>query len=127
MGRQAFVSSLERRSPGVAVLDASSTTVLGNLADGAEVEILGWVPKGLATRYHVRSVADGIDGWIGVSNLRATRKKPVPGAAATKVSPPVSIPPRMPHFDVPEPEAASPAPEPKTRAKGRTRPIAKKK
>ena len=105
VGRQAFVNSQGARNRPVILLDAASASTLGNMEDGTEVEILGWVPKGMATRYHVRSVKDGIDGWLGVSNLRATRSRPGPGGEAAKQSAPVSIPPRMPESSIP------PAPE----------------
>jgi hypothetical protein len=44
------------------------------LADGTEVEILAWRPRGAGdTRYCVRSTRDGLEGWLAVDNLRSTQ------------------------------------------------------
>jgi len=42
------------------------------LADGIEVEVLAWRPRGARdTRYRVRA-ADGADGWLPADNLRTS-------------------------------------------------------
>jgi hypothetical protein len=44
------------------------------LADGTEVEILAWRPRGFGdTRYRVRSTRNGLEGWLAVDNLRSTQ------------------------------------------------------
>lgn len=95
VGRQAFVDSQGQREH-VSLVDEKGTAVVGSLADGTEVEILAWIPRGMATRYCVRSTKERLVGWLGASSLRSTLK---PGGAETpgkKPAPPVSIPPQMP-------------------------------
>jgi hypothetical protein len=55
----------------VALMDEAGGTVLGDLAAGAEVEILGWRPSGSrGVRYQVRATQGGLEGWLGVASLR---------------------------------------------------------
>jgi hypothetical protein len=88
VGRQAFVSAADGS---VTLLDEKAKAVVGALDDGAEVEILGWIPRGAATRYQVRSTKGLVVGWLGAAELRATRTLAVPGSPAAP-SVPVSIP-----------------------------------
>jgi hypothetical protein len=74
VGRRVFVNS-NSRSAGddrVALTDEAGTTVRGTLADGAEVEILAWRPRGATgPRYRVHS-EDGREGWLPADNLRVS-------------------------------------------------------
>ena len=58
---------------------------MANLIDGAEVEIVAWVPRGSATRYLVRATHTEVSGWLGAASLRTTRA-PRSAEAATKPS-----------------------------------------
>src|SRR5438128_1056016 len=68
----------------VPLTDYAGTNALATLADGNEVEILAWRPGGSGTRYRVRSAPDGLEGWLGVGNLRSARSavSPAPTAPA---------------------------------------------
>src|SRR5262249_58845287 len=47
-----------------------------DLADGTEVEILAWRPRGFhGTRYRVRATRDGLEGWLAVDNLRSEERR----------------------------------------------------
>src|SRR5213078_1676580 len=53
------------------------TTPLATLPHGAEVEILGWQPRGASgTRYSIRSSESGVEGWVGGDSLRAPAPPP---------------------------------------------------
>jgi len=70
VGMRAFVRDTSGK--GLVVLsDVSGKVALGHLADGAEVEILAWIPRRAATLYRVQSTQDGAGGWLGVAHLRA--------------------------------------------------------
>jgi hypothetical protein len=65
----------------VTLTDAAGADALTRLADGTEVEILAWRPRGSdGTRYCVRATHNGLVGWLPVDNLRNTRAA-VPVAA----------------------------------------------
>lgn len=96
VGGRAFVNDLGGRENRVSLLDEKGTVVLGSLVDGAEVEILGWLPRGTATRYHVRSTRNGLAGWLGAGYLRSTRGRRSPEAPTGDAIAPVWIPPRLP-------------------------------
>ncbi|MGH7818478.1 MAG: hypothetical protein ACREQ9_01775 [Candidatus Binatia bacterium] len=93
VGRQAFVEGQGSRER-VPLLDEKGAAVLGALTDGAEVEILAWIPRGIATRYCVRSTKEGLVGWVGAASLRPSRTHGTTEGA--RKQPPVSIPPQMP-------------------------------
>lgn len=83
VGQRAFVSGVTTERGSVVLTDASSTTAVGRLDDGAEVEITEWVPRGPATRYRVRSKAGDIVGWLAATSLRsAPASGPTPSAPA---------------------------------------------
>ncbi len=73
VGRRAFVR--DSTGKGLVVLrDATGKVALGHLADGAEVEILAWIPRRAATLYRVQSTDGGVEGWLGVANLGTSSK-----------------------------------------------------
>jgi len=85
VGRRVYVACVGERLAHVALTDDGGADARTVLADGTEVEILAWRPRGSrGTRYRVRATRDGREGWLAVDNLRGT-----PSAA----SPPVTAPP----------------------------------
>lgn len=81
VGRRVLVARSEDGPPHVALTDDLGTIALASLADGHEVEILAWRPRGAATRYRVRSTGDGLEGWLGVENLRGKAPVVLPSPA----------------------------------------------
>lgn len=73
VGRRVYVARSEEGPRAVALTDDAGANALGTLRDGHEVEILAWRPLGSGTRYRVRSMRNGLEGWVGVGNLRRTR------------------------------------------------------
>jgi hypothetical protein len=74
VGRRVYVASPEDRPTHVALTDDAGADSRTRLADGAEVEILAWLPRGSGdTRYRVRSTRNGLEGWLAVDNLRGTQ------------------------------------------------------
>jgi hypothetical protein len=72
VGRRVHVACAAGRSEG-ATLTAADDQPLAILRDGAEVAIVGWRPGWSGgTRYGVRVTASGLEGWLGVGNLRGT-------------------------------------------------------
>jgi hypothetical protein len=68
---------------GVALTDDAGRSVVGTLADGDEVEIIAWRPRGArGTLYRVRSTGGGgTEGWINADGLRV-RPQPAPAPVA---------------------------------------------
>ena len=83
VGRRVYVACPDASRAPVPLMDDAGTSALTTLADGAEVEILAWRPRGSdGTRYCVRSTCNGVMGWLPVDNLRNTRTAaPVPAEA----------------------------------------------
>jgi hypothetical protein len=82
VGRRVFVNASSRGASGdrVALMDEAGTTICGTLADGAEVEILAWRPRGATgPRYRVHS-EDGRDGWLPAENLRVSLTRVIEAA-----------------------------------------------
>jgi hypothetical protein len=74
VGRRVYVASSGGRLAHVALTDDAGADARTHLADGAEVEILAWRPRGFGdTRYRVRSTHNGLEGWLAVDNLRGTQ------------------------------------------------------
>jgi hypothetical protein len=74
VGRRVYVASSGDRPAHVALTDDAGADARTRLADGAEVEILAWRPRGSGgTRYRVRSTRNGLEGWLAVDNLRSTQ------------------------------------------------------
>ena len=77
VGRRVFVSGPGTRP--VMLTDEKGTVSLASLGDGAEVEIQAWQPRGAGgIRYRVRSMNDGVEGWLGAASLRPS-PLPTPG------------------------------------------------
>jgi len=94
IGQRVFVDSAGSRSGSVALADVSGKILSAvHLADGFEVEVVAWRPRGAnETRYRVRA-PDGVDGWLSAENLRkalvpAPRVEPSSPARATMVADP---------------------------------------
>ena len=93
VGRQLFVNCPDGREHRASLFDDKGT-LLGSLIDGAEVEVVGWMPRGAATRYHVRATHSELSGWIEAANLRTTRApRPAEVVAKSEVAA-TWIPPR---------------------------------
>jgi len=87
VGRRVYVAGSGALDGRVALTDDAGENAVATVADGTEVEILAWRPRGSAgTRYRVRSVRNGLEGWIAVANLRGAR---------SAVSPAPAVPPRL--------------------------------
>jgi len=73
VGRRAYIAGANGRSAGVTLTDDHERP-LASLSEGAEVVILAWRPgwKG-TTRYCVRLIDSGLEGWLPVSELRGTK------------------------------------------------------
>jgi len=85
VGRRVFVACVGERLAHVVLTDDACADARTRLADGTEVEILAWRPRGAhGTRYRVRATRDGREGWLAVDNLRST-----PSAGST----PIALPP----------------------------------
>jgi hypothetical protein len=80
VGQRVFVNSKTNLSGSVALGDESGKILSGtHLADGVEVEVRAWRPRGKSgTRYRVLA-PDGADGWLAAENLRAVLV-PLPAA-----------------------------------------------
>ncbi len=89
VGQRVFVNSGGNHPGTVALADESGKIVSAvELADGVEVEVVGWRPRGASdTRYRVRT-SQGTDGWLPAGNLRKTLvplpapEAPAPGPVA---------------------------------------------
>ena len=79
IGRRVFVHCTSERQGSVALTDENGTASSSRLADGVEVEVLAWRPRGSeGTRYRVRASADGSAGWLSAANLRTVAVAPPP-------------------------------------------------
>ena len=71
IGQRVFVHCVWDRTGSVVLADDAGKLLRATLADGVEVEVVAWRPRGSAgTRYRVRAAGDGTDGWLHSSNLR---------------------------------------------------------
>jgi hypothetical protein len=94
VGQRVFVHGAS--AGGMVVLtDTNGVSPLAGLADGTEVEVLAWRPRGSAgTRYRVCDRVAGADGWLAADQLRVTAARPVsePSAPPAPVADPVARP-----------------------------------
>src|SRR6266571_3182420 len=101
VGRRVLVSCPGGATGRATLTDAKGTTPLATLPHGAEVEILGWQPRGASgTRYSIRSSESGIEGWVGGDSLRAPAPPPpseTAGLAEASRPPKASSPAATPH------------------------------
>ena len=87
VGRRMFVNSPTSPKGRIVLTDYAGEAPLLSVADGAEVEILAWRPRGPGgARYQVHSIRDCREGWLATENLRAVRRVAT-GAAPVAVSP----------------------------------------
>jgi len=88
IGQHVFVNCPGNRS--VPLADESGRILSAvHLADGAEIEVVAWRPRGgNETRYRVRALSNGADGWIPAENLR---KVLVPLAAPRSPTAPATL------------------------------------
>ena len=88
VGRRVFVNGRD----GVVLTDEAGRSVAHRLADGAEVEILAWRPRGAATRYRIQSTSGDTEGWVAADELRPARH-PVETATRAPAAVPSAAPP----------------------------------
>lgn len=91
VGARAIIAPLVRTS-GATLTDESGVAASQTLAADVEVEIVAWRPRGGGgNRYRVRSLADGVEGWIDGRMIREQPREVVPPR-------PTRLPPGpMPH------------------------------
>ena len=83
VGRRVYVTCNGDRSARTILMDEPDKTSLATLDDGVEVRILAWRPGWAGkTRYRVRTILSGLEGWLLETHLRGT-KSFVPVATAT--------------------------------------------
>jgi hypothetical protein len=73
VGRKVFVHwpALTRPLEQVPLMDVDGKALLNDLVDGQQVEILAWRPRSRnGLTYHIRRVADGLEGWLVAHHLR---------------------------------------------------------
>ena len=88
VGRRVLVSCPSGATGRATLTDAKGTTPLATLPHGAEVEILGWQPRGAGgTRYSIRSSESGVEGWVGGESLRAPAPPPPSETIVSAASP----------------------------------------
>jgi len=88
VGRKVFVNARD----GVVLTDEAGRSMSRRLADGVEVEIVAWRPRGGGgTRYRVHSTAGDADGWVLADELRAARH-PVEIAREATAPAPTRVP-----------------------------------
>ena len=85
VGRRVYVACPSDMFTGATLTNEAGTSPLASLADGTEVDILAWRPRGSSgTRYRVRSARDGLEGWLPAGNLRASLSPVAPTDASAK-------------------------------------------
>jgi hypothetical protein len=83
VGRRMLIAAEAKRR--VILTDDKGAELRAAIRQGAEVEILAWQPRGVGgIRYRVRSMKDGVEGWLGAASLRAHPLPPV--AAITRIA-----------------------------------------
>jgi hypothetical protein len=92
VGRRVYVTASRDSPAQVTATGDIQASTLTNLVDGTEVEILGWRPHGSGgTRYRIRAMPDGVEGWLAVTNLRGTAIAVVPPPPVDPKTPSASI------------------------------------
>ena len=91
VGHRVLVTCAGHGARGVTLTDSDGTTPLATLAEGAEVEIVAWQPRGAGgTRYRIKATSGDLQGWLAAANLRP---RPLPVEAPRVVPvPPVPVP-----------------------------------
>jgi hypothetical protein len=95
VGRRVLVNGNGDGSRRVTLTDPTGTTATGLLADGTEVEILAWQPRGAGgTRYRIRATTGDVQGWLAAANLRPAPPPPEPVRRTPIPAPPAKPAPR---------------------------------
>ncbi|HWP67463.1 MAG TPA: hypothetical protein VNO26_16315 [Candidatus Limnocylindria bacterium] len=82
VGQRVYVNRPPSSRPHVDLTNEEETKVIASLADGVEVMVVAWRPRGATgTRYCVRSTRDGLEGWLAAASLRRTVAVTPPAAA----------------------------------------------
>lgn len=69
----------------VPMTDGNGKSIVNDLADGQQVEIVSWRPRSRSSAiYQIRRSADGMEGWIEVDCLRRRPEAPTAEAVAPK-------------------------------------------
>lgn len=104
VGSRALVTGREPGQRKVALLDAADMPTAKELSVDTEVEVVAWKPRSQAgTRYLVRVVASGAEGWLGTESVRRV----VPAARPQRVAEPVPQKRRDPPKATPKRRPAS--------------------
>ena len=74
VGQRVYVNHQGSGLRYVELTDDGGTTAIGRLEDGVEVMVMAWRPRGSkGTRYYVRCTSDGLEGWLGATEVRRSR------------------------------------------------------
>ena len=93
VGQRVYVNRSGGAVAHVDLMNEEGTAPIARLADGAEVMIVAWKPRGATgTRYCVRCTADGVEGWLQAGNLRRARTATVTAAPAAPPAKPARAP-----------------------------------
>jgi len=85
VGRRVSVTSAEGFPARVGLLTEDGNPSRASLANGAEVEVVGWRPSGSrGVRYQVRATHDGLEGWVAAGSLRDPAAAASPAVVATE-------------------------------------------
>ena len=86
VGARALIAPFVGTSAGT-LTDENGVATEQTLAADVEVEIVAWRPRGRGgSRYRVRSLTDGVEGWIDGSMIRE-RPRPASPPRPTKLPP----------------------------------------
>jgi hypothetical protein len=112
IGSRALVTGREPGQRKVPLLDDNDSPTDVQLPVDSEVEVVAWKPRSQAgTRYLVRVIADGREGWLASDSVRARAPVPRPPRQAPVAAPPApKARPRRPAAAAPK--AAKPDAEP---------------
>lgn len=84
IGGRAFINRPHAAVLAQSLADDRAQSVVDDLVDGEEVEIISWRPRSLhGLAYQIKRVRDGNECWILATQLRRQREpQPLPAAAA---------------------------------------------
>jgi hypothetical protein len=132
IGSRALITGREPGQRKVSLLDDNDSPTDVQLPVDSVVEVVAWKPRSQAgTRYLVRVVADGREGWLGSDSVRAPAPVPrPPRQAPLREPPPAKVRARRPapataKPEKPEPEKATPPKREETKREEATREAAK--
>jgi len=85
VGRRVSVTSTEGFQARVGLMTEDGNPSRASLANGAEVEVVGWRPSGSrGVRYQVRATTGGLEGWVAAGSLRDPAAAESPAVVATE-------------------------------------------